>query len=38
MQEDAIKDLARSGISEEAATNAGMYTEENAKEVYDDFR
>lgn len=38
MQDDAVKDLARSGISEEAATNAGMYTEDNAKEVYPDFR
>lgn len=38
MQDDAVKDLARSGISEEAATNAGMYTEDNAKEVYADFR
>lgn len=38
MQKDAIKDLARSGISEAAAEAAGMYTEDSARDVYQDFR
>jgi hypothetical protein len=35
---EAIDDLARSGISAAAAEDAGIYTEPNAKEIYNDFR
>lgn len=38
MDEKALKDLARSGISKEDAEAAGMYYVENAKEVYPEFK
>lgn len=38
MLKEAIEDLRRSGITEAQAEAAGMYTEDDAKEIYNDFR
>lgn len=38
MDEKALIDLARSGISEQDANDAGMYSVENAQEVFPEFK